>query len=133
MKTKFYFVAALAATMLASCADDKFGGDNSPNVVQNESTENAINFGNGFKAITRANHVGADAASLLNKKFIVGGFKGDYDYSGTPNVQNVTATGKVFDNYIVEWTANSAGTSVKLASHRRSRGRDRQPDRKEGS
>jgi hypothetical protein len=117
MRTKLYFVAALAATMLASCEDEQFVGENSPNVVQNESTESAINFGNGFKAITRANHVGADAASLLNKKFIVGGFKGTYDYSsGTPNVQDVTATGKVFDNYIVQWTANSAGTSVSNTS-----------------
>jgi hypothetical protein len=101
MRTKLYFVAALAATMLASCADDKFVGDNSPNVVQNESTETAINFGGGFKAITRANHVGADAASMLNKEFVVGGFKGG----------STAATGLVFDNYVVKWTENTAGTT----------------------
>lgn len=108
MRTKFYFVAALAATMLASCADDKFVGDNSPNVVQNESTESAINFGGGFKAITRAGgHVGADAASLLNNRFIVGGFK---------TADNGASYSKVFDNYAVTWVENTAGKTASNTS-----------------
>ena len=75
MRTKFYFVAALAATMLASCADDKFVGDNSPNVVQ-ESTEAAINFGFELPNVTRAGDlVGSDAAGVLQNQFIVYGTK----------------------------------------------------------
>lgn len=98
MKTKFYILAALASIALASCTSDDFVGDNGPNVAQ-ESTTDAINFGGGFKAITRADHVGADAAALLNNKFIVGGFKG----------ASTAANNVVFDNYAVEWVANTAG------------------------
>ncbi len=98
MRTKLYFVAALAATMLASCADDKFVGENSPNVVQNESTETAINIGGGFKAVTRADYLGKAAANKLDGKFIVGGFK-----------DNGTTVTEVFDDYIVQWEDNSAG------------------------
>lgn len=102
MRTKLYFVAALVATMLASCADDKFVGENSPNVVQNESTENAIVFGNGFKAVTRANSTGKAAADLLGNEFYVTGVKG-----------NGTGTGQteVFNSYTVNWTENTAGTT----------------------
>ena len=104
MRTKFYFVAALAATLLASCADEKFVGENSPNVVQNESTESAILFGNGFKAVTRAagDKFGADAADLLGNQFIVLGVKGD----GT-GVNQTT----VFPNYRVTFTQNTAGST----------------------
>lgn len=95
---KFYFILAAAASVaLASCTNDELVG-NSPG-TEKELNE-AIAFGSGFKGFTRADHVGADAAALLNKKFIVGGFKGD----GTTMTQ-------VFDNYIVQFTANTAGTS----------------------
>ena len=99
MKTKFYFVAALAATLLAGCTSEEFLGDNSP-TNEPQGTNGAILFGSGLKAVTRADHVGADAASMLNNKFIVGGFKGD----------GSTMT-EVFDNYIVQWNANTAGTT----------------------
>ena len=103
MKTKYLFIAAIGVVTLASCADDVFLGDNSPNVVEQEATntEGMINFGSNFKAITRADHVGADAASMLNNRFIVGGFKGG----------STAATGLVFDNYAVQWTQNTAGTT----------------------
>ena len=96
MKKYLFFAAALVA--LASCSDDNFVGDNSPNQGGENASGGAIVFSSGAKAITRADHVGADAASLLNNKFIVGGFKG-----------NGTTMTEVFDNYIVQWTANTAG------------------------
>ena len=101
MKTKYFFFTALATIMLASCSSDGFvGSEDSPDMLQN----NAIGFTSGFKAITRATeHVGADAANLLNKHFTVSGFK----------VSNATdqAASQVFYDYIVNWTANSAGTT----------------------
>jgi hypothetical protein len=51
--------------------------------------------------MTRADHVGADAAGLLNNKFYVVAFNGD----------GSSSMSQTFDNYLVEWTANTAGTS----------------------
>ena len=113
---KYLFIAATAIVALASCSDDNFVGENSPNTLNGEEGTQGFVFKTNAKAITRSDHVGADAANLLNKKFIVGGFKGTYDYSGTPSVQDVTATGKVFDNYIVQWGANTAGTTTSNTS-----------------
>lgn len=98
MKTKYFLLAAVAAVSLVSCSSDDFvGSENSPDKMQN----NTIAFGSGFKAITRANeHVGADAANLLNKHFTVSGFK-----------LNSSASATVFDNYVVNWQANTAGTT----------------------
>ena len=59
-------------------------------------------FGGGFKAVTRANHVGADAATLLGSKFIVSGFKGAATQATTP----------VFNDYLVTWAKNTAGTTA---------------------
>ena len=103
MKKNLFFVA-LAALALASCSDDTFVGENSPN-LGSANGDGGIHFGSGFKAVTRADHVGADAAALLNNKFIVGGFKG-----------NGTTMTEVFDNYIVQWTANTAGTTASNTS-----------------
>jgi len=101
MRTKYFFIAAVAATVLASCSSNDFVGDQGPNEVS-QNNSGAINFGGGFKAVTRANHVGADAASLLGNKFIVGGFK---------MASDAVATTTVFDNYQVIWGANTAGTT----------------------
>lgn len=97
MKKKL-FLATMALVALASCTDETFLGDNSPTNQGNETQ--AIVFNSGAKTITRADHVGADAAAMLNNKFIVGGFKGD----GSTMTQ-------VFDNYTIEWSANTAGTT----------------------
>ena len=120
MRKKLFF-AAVALVALASCTSDEFVGvetpqDNSP------STSNAIVFTSGTKGTTRADHVGADAANLLNNKFIVGGFKGAtgtstaYNSDGAITTQGVPATGKVFDNYIVSWSENSAGKTESNSS-----------------
>ena len=100
---KKYLLLASALAVMVGCADDNYVGDNGPTSIEDGS--NAINFGLSLQRTTRADHVGADAASLLNNKFIVGGFKGD----GTTMTQ-------VFDNYTVEWTANTAGKTTSNTS-----------------
>ncbi|MBR4897317.1 MAG: hypothetical protein IKZ48_00810 [Prevotella sp.] len=96
---KNLFLAALALVALASCTDSEFVGDNSPtNPNTGPGAEKAIVFNSGANATTRANHVGADAADLLGGKFIVEGFKG-----------NGSTMDVVFNNYYVNWTANTAG------------------------
>ncbi len=112
MKKILFFATALVA--FAACTNDDFVGNNVP---ANENEANAIVFGGGLKAITRADHYGADAAALLNNKFIVGGFKGAtgtstvFGTDGSITTAGVPATGMVFDNYQVGWTTNTAGTT----------------------
>lgn len=105
-KMKKLFILAAAITVMASCTNESVVGD----VAKSTTTDGAIVFGTTFQGTTRATHVGADAAALLNKEFTVGGFKGTY--TSAQNLQNVTtATGTVFDNYVVKWTENTAATT----------------------
>ena len=101
MKKNLFFLAAFGAIALTSCTNDEFIGENGPNKTQT-TDDGAIMFGGGFKAVTRADKVGADAATLLGNKFYVAGVKGD----GTP--ANMT---DVFKTYSVVWAANTAGTT----------------------
>ena len=98
---KYLFLAA-AVTMMASCSDNNYVGDNNPNSPDGSG---AIAFGSGFKAVTRGSSYGAEAANLLNKKFVVSGFKG-----------NGTTMSTVFDNYIVNWVENTAGKTASNTS-----------------
>ena len=101
---KKYLFFAASALALASCSSDDFVGDNSGNLHGTNNGE--IAFAGGTAKITRAgNHVGADAATLLGKKFIVAGFKGE-------KLNDGIVTNKVFDHYTVEWKANTAGTTA---------------------
>lgn len=101
---KKYLFFAASALALASCSSDDFVGDNSGNLQG--TTNGEIAFAGGTAKITRAgNHVGADAAKLLNNKFIVAGFKGELQNNGI-------VTNKVFDHYTVKWEANTAGTTA---------------------
>lgn len=95
---KMLFFAAIALAALGSCTSDEFVGENNP---QEANASEVINFGGSFKAITRADHVGADAADMLGQKFYVGGYK-----------NNGSAYTPVFDNYKVEWDDNTAGTTT---------------------
>ena len=105
MKTmKKYLFFAAAITVMASCTSDTLVNGDSEYLV-NGGDANQIVFSSSTAGLTRADHVGADAAGLLNNKFIVGGFKGD----GTTMTQ-------VFDNYIVEWNANTAGKTASNTS-----------------
>ena len=100
---KKYFIFAASALALASCQNDEFLGEVPGNVKEGATKE--INFNHNLGTITRAgaNITGKDAADLL-KKFYILGTKGSLPADAL--------TGKkVFDNYVVEWAANSAGTS----------------------
>lgn len=100
MKNFRFLLAAVAGIVLASCSNDDFIGGS--DVAQRNASNGEITFASGMGAITRADIVGADAATLLGSKFIVLGMKGDGTAAGmTP----------VFQNYLVQWKANSAGTS----------------------
>ncbi len=113
MKKLLFFAAAI--TVMASCTSDSIVGEgNEPKSI---GEPNAIAFRSTFKGTTRADHYGADAAALLNNKFIVGGFKGAtgtstvFDGTGAITTNGVPATGMVFDNYQVNWATNTAGTT----------------------
>ena len=99
MNKNLYFAAALVA--LASCSDDNFVGNNSPTVGGENGNGGAIVFNSGAKGTTRANSIGADAANLLNKNFVVEGIK----TVGSSVVE-------VFDNYNVNWTENTADKTL---------------------
>ena len=102
MKTKYFFLAGLATMMFASCADDAFVGDNSPN-AQDVADNGAIKFGFNLPNRTRAGEfVGATAAEKLGGMFVVEGTKGS-EQTESPS------TTVVFDNYLVGYTANTAG------------------------
>lgn len=97
MKKLFYLATALVA--LASCTNDEFtGGDPISSRIDGN---NAIVFTSMSKDATRADHVGADAAKLLNNNFVVEGIK---TVSGTIS--------EVFDNYNVNWTENTADKTL---------------------
>lgn len=100
MKNFRFLLAAVAGIVLASCSNDDFIGGS--DVAQRNASNGEITFASGMGAITRADIVGDKAASLLGNNFIVLGVKGD----GAP--ANMT---KVFDNYLVQYTANTAGTT----------------------
>lgn len=101
---KYLFIAA-SALALASCSSEDFVGTEGGNV--DNGANKAINFGGKLGKITRAanDHVGADAAKLLNNKFIVAGFKGEKQKNGIVEKP-------VFDHYTVSWEKNTAGTTT---------------------
>lgn len=105
MNMKKYLFIAASALALASCSSEDFVGTEGGNVEN--GANKAINFAGETGKTTRAangNKVGAEAADLLGGKFYVLGTKGTLPtYSPT--------TTKVFDNYKVEWGANTAGTT----------------------
>ena len=106
MDMKKYLFIAASALALASCSSEDFVGTEGGNVEN--SANKAIDFGGKLGKITRANdHVGADAAELLNNNFIVAGYK-----SGATAPTSGISTNKVFDHYNIKWTANSAGTTA---------------------
>ena len=101
---KKYLLIATALVALASCTDENFVGENGPNGPLGED-DGAIVFNSSTKAVTRADHIGKDAATLLNNKFIVSAFKGD----------GSTMTSAMPD-YVVSYDVNSAGKTVSNTS-----------------
>ena len=98
---KNLFLAAMALVAFASCSDESFVGDNSPNGGQN----GAITFNSGANAITRADHVGADAAALMDNKFVFAGTKG------------TSPSTFVFDQYNMKYVANTAYSTESNSSN----------------
>lgn len=99
MKKNLLIIAAIASATLVSCSSDEFGGEeNYPIPVQDAP----IAFGSYFKAMTRADVTGAEAAALLGNKFVVSGYKGE---------KTATVGSMVFDNYLVEYAENTANTT----------------------
>lgn len=100
MKKKYFILAATAITMMASCADEKFVGEE--NLLGAGNGEEAISFGSGTPAVTRADATGATAAGLLNRNFVVFGYK-------TPTTGPVQT---VFNNYQANYVANTEHTTT---------------------
>ena len=100
MKTKYYFLTALASVMLAGCSSDDFVAEG-PTTAP-EGVEGPIVFSSLKGNYTRADYAGKDAAALLNNKFVVYGYKG---------ASTATPGTTVFDNYAVEYGVNTANTT----------------------
>lgn len=91
---KYLFLAA-AVTMMASCSDNNFVGDNNPD---NLDGSGAIAFGFDVQNITRGGDlVGSDAANKLQSQFVVFGTKHSAAESADATNDMV-----VFQNYKVE-------------------------------
>ena len=106
MKTSNYLIgfAALASLTLVGCSDNDFlGTDNGQEVAKQGNGE--ITFVAGNAKTTRAGEfVGATAAEKLGGMFVVEGTKGtEQEDSPSKDV--------VFDNYLVGYEYNSAGTT----------------------
>ena len=98
MKTRNLLVLATAIVALASCSNEEFVGQGLS--TPDPTTKSIpISFGQDFKAVTRASH--EKSAELLGKKFLLYGTK---TIGGT--------TSPVFDNFVVEYVASSAGNSL---------------------
>ncbi len=100
MKKNFFF-AAVALVALASCSTDEFIGENTNS--PDSPNSGAIVFGLGVNGATRADMYGSEAATKLGNHFYVTGTKGtEAATSPSPTL--------VFDNYLVHYEANTAGT-----------------------
>lgn len=103
MKKYLFFVAALVA--LASCSDDNFVGNNSPNQGGENGDGGAINFGLSMQNVTRGDIYGKTAADKLGNAFYVMGTKGE-------ETESAPSSTVVFDNYLVHYGINTAGTTA---------------------
>ena len=102
---QYLFLAAIAITALASCSEENYVGNNSPNSPDGSG---AIAFGFDIQNITRGGDlVGSDAADKLQSQFVVYGTK-----HVSAEAADATNDMAVFQNYKVEYTANSAGTKA---------------------
>ncbi len=101
MKKINYFIFAAAAMTIAGCANDEFTGNGAQ---PTGNTPIAFNLETG--AQTRATSSGGDAAEKLGKEFIVWGEKNETGGTAAADKD------KVFENYRVKWTQNTAGTTL---------------------
>ena len=110
MKKNLFFLAALGTLMFASCANDEFVGENSPNALA-EASDGAIHFGFKAPAMTRADLYGSSAAAKLGNKFVVYGTK-----HASAEDKSASNDAVVFNNFQVNWTASTAGTTASNTS-----------------
>lgn len=112
MKKSYLIMAAIASIALASCSDEQFVGDNTPN--NSGGSPGAIQFASNAPRLTRAG--GADAAFALDYKFKVYGVK-----KVGSTYSNVFATGKYSsaddynadpDAYWVWYNTSTANTTT---------------------
>jgi hypothetical protein len=104
MRTKNLLFAAIAVVAMASCTSNDFTGDPSTK----ENGNGVISFNSGTPAITRADRTGSAAATDLNNHFYVYGIKKE----SVDGAGNVLAGNLVFNNYAVNWSANTAMTTT---------------------
>ena len=97
MKKSKSLIIALVGAALAGCTNETFIGDQPITDDADESL--AISFGSEAKAKTRATH--EESAALLGNNFYV---------YGTKTKGGVTTP--LFDNYLVQYTASTAGTTI---------------------
>ena len=108
MKKNLLIMAAIASATLVSCSSEEFNGEEA-NSFSAESK--AIVFKSNTSAITRADLIGADAATKLGNKFVVYGTKHAEAEAATAANDAV-----VFDNFLVEWGSGTAGTTESNSS-----------------
>lgn len=107
MKTKYLFLAALAGMTLVGCTSDDFIAEAPP--VDNNEAMTPIVFSSLKSNFTRANDfVGAKAADMLGKMFVVFGYKGS---------ATATPVSTVFDNYFVQYKENTANKTESNSSN----------------
>ena len=105
---KNLFLAAFATIALAACNGDF--AEEPPVVIapSSEAQEIPIVFSSSSKGATRTEFIGAEAAEMLGKKFVVSGYKGE---------KTATVGGIVYDNFLVEWSENTAHTTESNTSN----------------
>ena len=94
----------MATFALTSCVNDEFIGGNDATLAAEAAGDGSINFGFKMKNATRADIYGQSAATLLGNNFYVTGTKGT-----EPSLSPTTSL--VFDNYLVHYGVNTAGTT----------------------
>lgn len=103
MKKVYLILAATVGMTLASCTTNDYVGEEKN--VGSYVDDGSIKFGFDTENMTRADIAGVEAADLLGNNFYVTGTKGT-----EPN--NSPTTTLVFDNYLVNYTANTAGKTA---------------------
>ena len=102
MRTRNIFIIAILGLAFTACSQESFVGT-TEQIDPGPGGLTAIDFGSNAKARTRATH--EESAALLGGKFLLYGTK-TKDAVESP----------VFDNYWVEYNANTAGNTLSNSS-----------------
>ena len=104
MKKSLLTFAAFAGLALTSCTGDEFADLSTSKTTNGENGESPILFSSMNKGMTRSDFKGSDAATKLGNKFVVSAKKGSTTASTTGTI--------TFDNYVVEYSENTAHTTA---------------------